>query len=341
MFKSITYCIIIIPLISAFFLSCHSYNIKEKYRDGNSLLHEVILKRDIVLVKKVIDDGADINCANDYGITPIRLAAFLKEKEMVRLLIEKGIRVNYNKNDNRSKIPVLFRNNILKYPEKKKNFFLTFDAGADDTNLNYILNLLKKYRITATFFVTGDFLIKYPLDAKRIVADGHVVGNHTFTHSFNYNNEDELINELHETEYTFKKITGKELTRIWRAPYLHHLGQPWMLDAARKIGYRHVDVSLYSRDWVGERNSLYLSNSKFINLFENRLDFTNIDRIDADGSNYFKFRKKNTDFNGIIMLMHTGTYRKKGNDFVYTLEDVILQLISSGYLFDNCRKFED
>jgi hypothetical protein len=41
------------------------------------------------------------------------------------------------------------------------------------------------------------------------------------------------------------------------------------------------------------------------------------------------------------MLMHSGSYRKNGDDFVYTLEDVIMQIISCGYSFDNCRKFED
>ena len=338
--KYIPYTLLTI-ITSVFFLSCSSYDVKQKDGNGNSLLHEAVLNGDLSLVKKLINEGADINCTNEQCVTPIRLAAFLKQKEMVQLFIERGVSVNYNQNEARSKTATLFSNNILKYPEKHNNFFLTFDAGDDDTNMKYILDVLKKYHITATFFVTGKFLKKYPDDVKRILAEGHVAGNHTFTHSFDYKNQNQLLNELFETEYTYRKITGKDLTRIWRAPYLQHLEKPWMLKAARNLGYRHIDVSLYSKDWIPEGERQYLSNDKFIDLFKDSMDFRNINRIDADGTNYLNFRKKSTDYQGIIMLMHTGSYRKNGRDFVYTLEDVILQLISCGYLFDNCQKFED
>lgn len=330
-----------IPAVSMFFITCSSYDIKAKDSNANSPLHEAVYSGDLSLVKKLIDEGADLNSENEQCVTPIRLAAYLREKEIVQLMIEKGVDVNYKKTDFRSKNNALLRDSILKYPEKKKNFFLTFDAGDNDANLDYILTVLKKYHITATFFITGTFLKKYPRDVKRILADGHVAGNHTFSHSFDYKSEDQLLNELYETEHLFKKVTGEEITRIWRAPYLRHNDRPWMLKAARKLGYRHIDVSLYSKDWKVEGDSLYLSNDRFVDIFRNNIDFAHLSRIDADGANYLSFRKKSTDYHGIIMLMHTGAYRKKGDDFVYTLEDVILQLISCGYLFDNCKKFED
>jgi peptidoglycan/xylan/chitin deacetylase (PgdA/CDA1 family) len=322
-------------------LLCHSGRIYAGDSDVNSLLHEAIIKKDFALVKKIVNDGADLNLSNDLGITPVMLAASLNEKEIVCFLIENGVNVNYNSKDIRSINSSLMGNNILKYPEKKNNFFLTFDAGADDTNLDYILSVLKKYHITATFFNTGAFMIKYPDDVKRIVEEGHVVGNHTFSHSFYYKNESQLNDELLKTEKIFKRITGEKLTKIWRTPYLNHIGKPWMLKSARKIGYRHIDVSFYSMDWVNEHDKLYLNNKKFLNLFKNMIDFENISRIAADGSNYPKFKKADTNYNGVIMLMHTGKYRKSGNDFVYTLEEVILHLISRGYYFDNCRKFEN
>jgi len=328
-------------ILALLIVSCATYNVKENDSNGNSLLHEAVLSRDVNLVKKLIGDGADINSENEQCVTPIRLAAYLHENEIVRLLIEKGVDINYNQKDIRSRTTNLFGNSILRYPERKKNFFLTFDAGDDNTNINYILNQLKKYHITATFFLTGKFIKKYPGDTKRIVAEGHIAGNHTYNHLMNYRDEDQLLNELFETENIFKRVTGREMTRIWRAPYLNHRGKPWMLKVARKLGYRHIDVSLYSKDWITEGKKLYLSNDKFIRLFKNNIDFNNVNRIDLDGTNYSKFKKKYTDYHGIIMLMHTGAYRKKGDDFVYTLEEVILQIISCGYLFDNCQKFED
>jgi len=341
MIKKNIYPALQILIISILCISCATYNTKEKDGNGNSPLHDAVFNGDVSLVKKLIDNGADINSTNEQFVTPIRLAAYLGKKDIVQLLIEKGVNVNYNLDEIRSKTSKLFADNILKYPEKKKNFFLTFDAGDDNTNIKYILDTLKKYHITATFFITGNFIKKYPKDIKRIIADGHIAGNHTYNHSFNYKNEDQLLNELYETEYAFKKITGRDLTRIWRAPYLRHLDKPWMLKSARKLGYRHIDVSLYSKDWISEGESLYLSNEKFVNLFKNSIDFTNTSRIDADGKNYLRFRKSCTDYHGIIMLMHAGSFRKNKADFVYTLEDVIIQIISCGYYFDNCLKFED
>lgn len=337
------YSYFIIPLIigSVFLFSCRSYDITENDGNGNSPLHAAVMNGDISMVKKLLDEGADINCTNEQCVTPIRLAAYLKQKEMVQLFIERGVSVNYNQNEARSKNSKLFSNSILKYPEKYNNFFLTFDAGDNNANMDYILDVLKKYHITATFFITGRFMKKYPGDVKRLLADGHVAGNHTYSHSFDYKNRDELLNELYEAEYTFRNITGKELSRIWRAPYLQHLEKPWMLKAARNLGYRHIDVSFYTKDWIPEEENQYLSNERFINFFTKSIDFKNFNRIDVDGTNYQNYRKRNTDYHGIIMLMHTGSFRKKNNDFVYTLEDVILQLISCGYLFDNCQKFED
>jgi peptidoglycan/xylan/chitin deacetylase (PgdA/CDA1 family) len=304
-------------------------------------MHDAVMNGDISLIKKLIDRGADINVANEQYVTPIRLAAYLNRRDIVQLLIKKGINVNYNQKETRSKNPILFGNNILKYQEKNKNFFLTFDAGDDNTNLKYILDVLKKYNITATFFITGNFIKRYPSDVKRIAAEGHVAGNHTFTHAFDYKNEDMFLNELYETEDYYRRVTGRELARIWRAPYLRHLDKPWLLKSARKLGYRHIDVSLYSKDWIPEGERLYLSNEKFIDLFRNNIDFSNFNRIDADGLNHSRFKRKHTDYHGIIMLMHSGSYRKNGDDFVYTLEDVIMQIISCGYSFDNCLKFED
>ncbi len=341
MIKKFLYYLSHIILAACFLFSCASSATNKEDSIAKPLLHEAVQNGDISLVKKLIDQGADVNQSNDQSVTPVMLAAYLNKKDIVQLLIEKGVNVNYDQKNIRSKNNLLLGNNILKYPEKNKNFFLTFDAGDDNTNLNYILTVLKKYNITATFFITGNFMKKYPADVKRIVADGHIAGNHTFTHAFDYKNEDSFLNELYKTENYFKQITGRELTRIWRAPYLRHLSKPWLLKSARKLGYRHIDVSLYSKDWIPEGERLYLSNEKFIALFKNNIDFTNFNRIDADGANYNKFKREHADYHGIIMLMHSGTYRKKGDDFVYTLEDVIMHIISSGYSFDNCLKFQD
>ncbi len=341
MIKRVLFVTVKILFVSGILFSCSSYNIKQRGINGNTLLHEAVLAGDFSLVKKLIDKGADINSENDQSATPICIAAYFNRKEIVQYLIERGVNVNYINNDLRCRNSNLFKDNIFKYPEKKRNFFLTFDAGDDDANIDYILKTLKKYRITATFFITGKFLCRYSSDVKRILAEGHVIGNHTFNHLNNYKNEQFLIDELSETEDAYRRITGREITRIWRAPYLCHVSRPWMLKSARKLGYRHIDVSLYSKDWISKGERAYLSNEKFIKLFRKNMGTNSINSMSASGINYNNIRKKSTQYHGIIMLMHTGSYRKDESDFVYTLEDVILQVISCGFLFDNCKKFED
>lgn len=332
---------IFLCVLFIFTVSCTSYNITKRDRNGNTLLHEAVIKNDISLVRKLMSRGSDINIPNNQHISPLQLAAQLREKEIVQLFLSSGSGVNYEAEYTIKKAAARSFFTILKYPGQKRNFFLTFDAGEDNSNVGYILDTLKKYHITATFFITGQFIKKYPADVRRIVAEGHITGNHTFSHCYNYKNEDHLLNELYETEYLFRKVTGKDMARIWRAPYLRHIEKPWMLRSAMKLGYRHVDVSLFSKDWVDEGDRLYLSNDKFIGLFTSRISFKHVNRIDLDGVNCAWFRKKSPDYHGVIMLMHTGKYRKNGNDFVFTLEDVILHIIASGYYFDNCRKFEE
>jgi len=340
MFKNILYGFLKISILSLF-VSCQSSLVNAGDSNGNTPLHDAIMKKDISLVAKIVSEkGVDLNRSNNLGITPVMLAASLREKEIVCLLIEKGVDVNYYRENAPGATLPNKENNIVKYPEKENNYFLTFDAGGDPGNLDYILNVLKKYNITSTFFITGQFMSKYPADVKRIAADGHVVGNHTFSHALYYNSEIHLNNELLKTEKLYEEITGEKLTKIWRAPYLGHIGKPWMLASARKIGYRHIDVSLSSIDWVSERDKLYVNNQEFIKLFQTRINFEKRKRLTVNGLNYLKIKSQTTNYNGVIMLMHSGKFRKAENDFVYTLEEVILHLISSGYSFDNFRQFE-
>lgn len=267
-------------------------------------------------------------------------AALQGNMELVELLLQKGASADYS-SVYKVREPVQLKGNILKYREKGRNCFLTFDTGGNDVNLDYILRVLKKYRIKGTFFTTGEFIERYPGSVKRIYSEGHVVGNHTYSHSMNYTSRDLLLNELYETEYLFNKVTGGEITRIWRAPGLQHIYKPWMLREGEKLGYRHIDVSLGAADWIDMGSPGYLSNGKFLEIF--RKGFSIGDRTNAviNGGNYHHFTGRGKKgYHGVIMLMHAGSFRNKGEDFVLTLEEVILHLLSRGYLFDNCARLQ-
>lgn len=321
-------------------MSCSSYNTALRDAAGNTLLHYAVFTQDSDEVKRIIKSGADVNVSNNHGLTPLRCAAAFNNREIMDVLLKHGACTNYESPDTMKTSAGAVKKNIIRYPEERLNFFLTFDTGSDDSNLDYILATLKKYRIIATFFTTGEFMEKYPGGIKRIVKDGHVVGNHTYTHNMNYPDADILLNELYATELLFKKITGREMTRIWRAPGLQHIYNPWVIPEAEKLGYRHIDVNLGAADWLETGNREYISNEKFLGIFKSHLNMKSNRHAIINSWNYWDYYNSRPDYHGTIMLMHAGSFRKDGKDFVFTLDEIITHLISKGYAFDNCRRFE-
>lgn len=330
---------IIIVIMVSLFTACSTYDTNLKDTAGNTLLHYAVFAGNSGDVKKFIKSGADVNASNNYGLTPLMCAAKLNRIEIIDLLIKHGACTNYRPSASAASGRGL-KKNIIRHPEEKLNFFLTFDTGSDDSNLDYILTTLKKYRIVATFFTTGEFMEKYPDGIKRIVRDGHVVGNHTYTHNMNYPNGEILLNEIYATELLFEKITGREMTRIWRAPGLQHIYNPWVITEAETLGYRHIDVNLGAVDWVEPGNPQYISNEKFLEIFKSHLNMKSGRHAIINSWNYWGYYTPRPDYHGTIMLMHAGSFRKDGKDFVFTLDEVIRHLISRGYTFDNCRRFE-
>lgn len=321
-------------------LSCSGYDVKLRDGAGNTILHYAVFMQDVYEVKKIIRSGADVNARNDHGLTPLRCAAMLNNSEIMDILVSRGACTNYASPEVSKTQAGAVKSNILRYPEEGLNFFLTFDTGSDDSNLDYILSTLRKYRIVATFFTTGEFMERYPDGIRRIVKEGHVVGNHTYTHNMNYPNPDILLNELYATELLYKKITGRDITRIWRSPGLQHIYNPWVITEAEKLGYRHIDVNLGSSDWIDAGNPQYISNDKFIEIFKTHLNTERNKHAIINSRNYWDYYMERPGHHGTIMLMHAGSFRKNGADFVFTLEEVIRYLIASGYTFDNCRRFE-
>lgn len=318
--------------------SCTPGRVKEKDILLNTRLHYAVINQDAEEIKNLIFWGADINAENIYGITPLRYSVFIKNPDLAAYLISSGAQINSRVKT----IPDGSRNlNILRHPETgSKNFFLTFDLGADDGNLDHIRKILSRYGIRGTFFATGKFMEKHPVQIRSLLMEGHTIGSHTYSHLPNYSSPAILREELIRTEKIFRKITGKNITRIWRSPYLQHITGRWMIDEAAKIGYRHIDVSLASTDWVETWDYKYLSNENFMEFFISGLNLKYTERTILNSANIMFYRKSGTDYRGEIMLMHSGSYRKStGKDFAYTLEDIILHLIGSGYLFDDCARF--
>ena len=118
-------------------------------------------------------------------------------------------------------IPVLGTSIVSPQPENEesKKVAITFDDGPHPVYTESILDGLKERGVVATFFVTGDHAEKYPEIIKRIYDEGHLIGNHTYSHiQLTGYNFDEFAKELTQTSQIIADITGAE-TIFVRPPY--------------------------------------------------------------------------------------------------------------------------
>ncbi len=131
----------------------------------------------------------------------------------------------------------------------EKVIYLTFDCGYENGNTEPILDALKKHNAPATFFVVGHFLESAPDIVKRMVADGHTVGNHTYHHPDMSQISDmaSFQKEMDEVASLFKEITATELAMYYRPPQGKY--STVNLQMAKKLGYSTFFWSLAYVDW--------------------------------------------------------------------------------------------
>lgn len=144
----------------------------------------------------------------------------------------------------------IIKNNDAFYiaPPEEMDLYLTFDCGYENGNTPLILDVLKKHKVPAIFFVTGHFMEQNPELVKRMATEGHIVGNHTYHHPDLTKVSKEKFNEeltLIENKYT--EITGEEMVRFIRPPEGHFNQQ--VLDWSKERGYYMLLWSLAYIDW--------------------------------------------------------------------------------------------
>ena len=183
--------------------------------------------------------------------------------------------------------------------------YLTFDDGPSPNNTPAILDILKEYDIRATFFLIGSMAEKYPEIVKRIYDEGHVIGNHTYSHDYGYiyKNNTNFLKDVEKADRVFKQILGEDFeTRLFRFPggsFGKHKAP--MRKAIVDAGYTFYDWNALN----GDAEGIKLSNSYLIR------------RLKETTRN-----KKNA-----IILMHDGS-SKVGT--VETLRENIEYLIAQG-----------
>jgi peptidoglycan/xylan/chitin deacetylase (PgdA/CDA1 family) len=144
---------------------------------------------------------------------------------------------------------------------QSKNVALTFDDGPGPQTAKF-LDVLKAKRVRATFFVTGPKVRANPALARRIVREGHVIANHTWSHpqniagssprgSFDKLSKQIQADQMDRTSAEIRRVTGVTPC-FFRAPGGHHFGST-TVSLARARGMNIVHWSRDTGDWASPK----------------------------------------------------------------------------------------
>ncbi|RUT10126.1 hypothetical protein DSM106972_006210 [Dulcicalothrix desertica PCC 7102] len=119
-----------------------------------------------------------------------------------------------------SEVPARFRGATIESANlapSEKVIALTFDDGPWPQSTPAVLDILKKNNIKGTFFIVGQMLKEHPDMGKRVVAEGHVIANHTWHHWYHYMNPQAAAFEIDNTSNLIYQVTGVK-TSLFRPP---------------------------------------------------------------------------------------------------------------------------
>ena len=187
---------------------------------------------------------------------------------------------------------------IYSVETEKKVVSMTFDSAWGDEDLDEVLKILQKHEVKATFFVTGDWVSKYPEAIQKLDQAGHDIGSHGDNHKHMTRlSETENLQELKGCFDKIKSVTGKEID-LFRAPYGDY--NEALVQTAKKAGYYTIQWDVDSLDWKDYGAD---------NIVKTVVEHKNLQ-------------------NGSILLLHNGAKYTKD-----ALERVITGLKEKGYTF--------
>jgi peptidoglycan/xylan/chitin deacetylase (PgdA/CDA1 family) len=228
--------------------------------------------------------------------------------------------------------PVSFDNGATSLPLVS----LTFDGGSLNNIAAAILDTLAAHEVKATMFLTGRFITNNKALVRRIVREGHEVGNHTYSHPHLTNWARDrahttkegvsytlVATQLEKTRRVFEEITGQSMTALWRAPYGERNRQ--ICRWAQREGYLHVGwrqgrtwrMTLDTHDWVPDTATPGYRTPREV-----------LDKILALS------RSAEHGINGGIILMHLGTIRTPPAQRVHRILGTMIDTLQhAGYRF--------
>lgn len=212
--------------------------------------------------------------------------------------------VGKNKTGERPNVSIktIEENNGYTIGSDDKRIYLTFDCGYEKGYTLKILDVLKETDTKACFFITGHYLNSSYDIVKRMITDGHTIGNHTYSHkSFNVSSNEEILNDIKKLEDLYKEKTGLTMSKYIRPPKGEYTEKSQKLLADN--GYSSIFWSLAYVDWYKDK------------YYGNHYSYNNV-------------MKK--IHNGAIILMHSVS-----KDNTLDLKDIIIDLKEKGYIFSS------
>lgn len=131
-----------------------------------------------------------------------------------------------------------------------KVLYLTFDEGYENGNTGKILDILKELQIPAAFFVVKPYIDKEPDLIKRMVDEGHIVGNHTVHHPSmaQIHDKEKFKNEFTGVEDAYKELIGQDMPKFFRPPMGKYSKES--LQMTKDLGYKTIFWSFAYKDWL-------------------------------------------------------------------------------------------
>ena len=137
--------------------------------------------------------------------------------------------------------------------KEDEGIYLTFDEGYENGYTAGILDTLREKNVQAAFFITGDYLRDHEELVRRMVEEGHIVGNHTENHPSlpTVASDEKLFAETEDLSKTFKEKFGQEM-RYLRPPKGEYNDRT--LSFTKALGYTNVFWSFAYEDWAQDKS---------------------------------------------------------------------------------------
>ncbi|HKX85627.1 MAG TPA: polysaccharide deacetylase family protein [Flavobacterium sp.] len=140
--------------------------------------------------------------------------------------------------------------------EKQRRIALTFDDGPHEMT-EEVLNLLQKFNAKATFFCIGTQIEKHPDILKRAITEGHVVGNHTYSHSnsIGFFSTAKVLAEIEKNDVLLANAVGRKI-KLFRPPF--GVTNPNIARAVSKTGHHVIGWNIRSLDTLNiDENAIF------------------------------------------------------------------------------------